>query len=450
IINLRIIFSCLLCFFVLPAASFAENEKGLISHNQIIIQLVNHLGAKDDATRNEAGIALRSTAKREDVEFLVSSLRKGNQVEKQVFLIETLARIGDERAVPGLIFELEHGSREAKLAAITALGYIGSDQPIAFLTKIAKSVSDVEMSMRAISALGRIGSQRALYALENTSAKFHSKERESLKRATKWAIEYASPDFDKEGISTNLGPGRRMIRSYRGMRFYYYFPGTIDKDPSKTWLLVCVHDNDLDAKRLADYCWKYGRENRVAVLVPYFDNINYPEYWNFDLRSDRSDVRFLELVDYLSRYTQINNNEIYLFGLGKGAEFVQRFVLAYPDKVAKAASVLPDELSEYSADKVFPEGVGPTVFAPDIQIDLKKFIKTDIALFYNDQSAEGKRVQRELDALLRWANKKGMRSRIATRVSVLGSDAKSSRESGMIKHNVRVWDEAVNYLLEEN
>ena len=410
-------------------------SKVRISHDVLVDELLRRLNSPDERTRLEAGLALRRTTTLADVEKLVRILKKGNNRDKQLFIIESLANLQDKRAGEGLRFEVNHGDEETRKAAVTALGNLAFNWPISTLVKVLRREKDDEVRKRAASSLGNIGSPQAIYALRTSLGLLE--ESPGAKNAAFWALERARGEIDEERIDTDLPRGRRLSLMYKGTRYFFYHPAnrreaSATKSGLRPWLLVCLHDGDLRAEDVFNICYKAAKKVQLAVLVPVIDNINFPDYGTFNVRGQRADKRLLELIDHVGQNAQLSTREIYLFGYGVGGDLAHRFSMAYPKRIARAAYecnsfTLPD------TEVFFPRGLAPSPLAPDVKVDMYSFLKTDQLLIMRKNNPEAVRTGKEFfEATTHYAEINGIRGRIAART---------------VDVKYEIWGEAEKFLL---
>ena len=401
------------------AKANAAEQAGLssISHEVLIDEILRRMSSPDERTRLEAGLALRKTAKLSDVENLVKVLKRGNNRDKQLFLIETLGGLQDRRAGEALRFEVEHGDIETKRAAVTALGNLNFNWPIPVLVRTLRKSDDDELRKRAASALGQIASTQAVYALRTSLASLE--ESVGAKNAAFWALEKARGEVDDEQVDTKMPRGRRLQLFYKGTKYFFYHPANrrgagINKVGLRPWLLVCVHDADLRAEELFNICWRAGKKRQMAVLVPVIDNLRFPEYGNFNMRGQRFDKRLIELIEHVGQYASLTTREIYLFGYGQGGDFVHRFTMAYPKRIARSAF----ESASYTMpdpEAIFPRGLTKSPLASDVQIDMYQFMKTDSVAILRKNSESLREGKEFLEAMQHFSDINGIRNRLGAR-----------------------------------
>lgn len=416
----------------LDAGDEEKIEKDL-AHEAKIQDLLRGLSSPDEKTRIESGMELKNTVRLGDTSMLGQTLKRGNNLDKQLFIIDSLAKLGDKRAGEALRFETRHGELDSQRAAISALGRIQSDWPIPVLVRTLRQEKDDELRKRAASSLGTIGSTQAVYAIRTSLSKLE--ESPGARNAAFYALDYALGEIDPQRVDTDLPPGMRLTKYYKGMKYFFYHP-SIRKNASalksglRPWLLVCVHDGDLAASDVFQVCWKAAKQRQMAVLVPTFDAINYPEYGSFNMRGERSDLRLLELIEFLSKQVNLSVREMYMFGYGTGGDFVQRFVMTHPTRIARAAFeslqfTKPD--NEY----LFPKGLGINPLAKDLTVDMYPVLKTDLMLIHRKESPSYKDSKIFAEAIQDFADINGIRARMATKT---------------VEVKYEIWNEAEKFL----
>jgi len=411
-----------------------DSTEDTARHAVEIDEILRRLDSADEGTRLIATRKLSESARQSDVETLAKTLKRGNNRDKQLSIIETLGALGDKRAGDALRFEVQHGDEFTKRAAVTALGQLNFNWPVPILAKVLRKEKDDEMRKRAASALGQIGTPQAIYTLRTSLALLDDSP--GAKNAAYWALEKARGEIDDEQIDTEMPRGRRMQLYYKGTRYYFYHPANrremgVGKSGLRPWLLVCIHDNDLRAEELFNICYRSAKKAQLAVLVPVIDNMRYPDYANFNLRGERFDKRLLELIDHVGEHAGLTTREIYLFGYGDGGDFVQKFGMVYPKRIAKIAYecknyMVPDP------DAYFPKGLNRSPLAPDLGVDMYSVMKTDQMLILRKNSNSYRNGKEYFEAMEHYSLVNGIRERMNVR---------------SIDVKFEIWNEAEKFLL---
>lgn len=387
-----------------------EQADVVLDQHQLRLEaLLKELESKDEKVAIEAGIRLREEAFRSDVPFLSAVVKKGNPPTKQHFLVETLGLLGDSRAAEALRFEFEFGTEATRQAAAIAFGQLRFDWPIPLLAAqvLPARGGDMELAKVAAGALGAIGSVRAIDALRTS----YPEMSKSVKIAAAYALDVAEKKVDLNAVDSNFARGQRQTLYYKGLRYLFYQPA-IRLDEQKPWLLLCVHDSNLEYEVLFQQCVQIAKKEGLAVLVPFFDSMHYSDYGAFNIRGQRADKQVVELVDHIAKYANIETRELYLFGTGTGGDFVHRFVMAYPKRIARALAEVRN-FTYLNADELFPAGVKSNPLAPDIEIDVATFIKSDLKFVFTDKSPVVIRQSQFFKFVDAYAREAGIRRRLS-------------------------------------
>ena len=121
----------------------------------------------------------------------------------------------------------------------------------------------------------------------------------------------------------------------RPREFFLYSPAQrISGGP----LLVSVHgiarNAAAHAYRMIEQAERYG----VPVLAPLFSKRHYGQYQQLidPNTGARSDLALLDMVGAAARLTGADTSRLLMFGYSGGAQFVHRFAMAHPHRVASA------------------------------------------------------------------------------------------------------------------
>lgn len=399
-------------------ADLAENKK----HDELVSGLIDRLMVENDDKAVEVGLALKSHAKKSDLPKLVKALEGGGSLEAKVTLVEILGQLADDRAVKALRFEIQHGKWPVRLAAIDSLGYIKHGLVVSILSDILSNSSNDEAKLRAASALGRIGNGPARYALQTILKKTKSL---GARSAIKWALKRSGKMPDTDRTDSGIARGKKVLAYYRGTPFFFYVPYYRFKYQPSPRLLVCIHDYDLQIENLFNMCQKEALERRMAVLVPYFDNMTYPEYSNFNYRGERTDKRLFEIIEHLRTDIELETREIFFFGYGGGGDFAQRIVMAYPDRVARAAYSLTS-FTQADPNLPYPQGVKNNLYAPDVNIDVERFVKSDVSIYVKPDIMSTRQARRFFYLLDEYSARRGITKRFLVKEIGQGDDVQST------------------------
>jgi len=426
----QVILLSLLFLFISVNWTFAQDsiaEYGK-EHDKLIEELLKRLESKDDKDRIAAGIALEETANEGDLPKLVETLKRGNVPEKQVEIIRVLGKLGNPRVAGALRFELEHGKELAIHQAITALGKLHTNWAIPILVKaIPKtrligikhmSYNDFQRTSRGIVALYEIGTPRSIDALKVISVEMS----QEFAKLIHWLVKVSSGEIKLDEDINEIRRGKVHDLSFKRIPYKIYNATTLQKTPTRSKLLVCIHDFDFNIEALFSKCASIAKQRRMATLVPFFHPIDFLEYGTLNIRGRRADLMLIELLDHVRKLSLVETQEIFLYGEGVGASFVQRFVMAYPRRIARAAAYNP-ALMLPDAERIFPVGIGINPRAPDLDLNIYDFLKTNLAIAYPQESSTVDIIENFSNLVLSYEQEHGVTLRIEVSEGIKKSKA---------------------------
>jgi poly(3-hydroxybutyrate) depolymerase len=191
---------------------------------------------------------------------------------------------------------------------------------------------------------------------------------------------------------------RRVLLADPSQEYLVYVPSTGgDHAP----LVVSVHgisrNADQHARLLSTYSEMYG-----AVLVaPIFSVEQHPDYQRLGRvgRGKRADLALNMIVAEVATMTGAAAEKFHLFGFSGGAQFVHRYVMANPHRVAGAVMAAAGWYTFPDATRRFPYGTRMTKKLPSVRFDAEEFLSVPMTVMVgaDDDSQSGLRRSARLD-----------------------------------------------------
>ena len=120
-----------------------------------------------------------------------------------------------------------------------------------------------------------------------------------------------------------------------------------------------------------------------------------------------------------------------MFGYGLGGDFVQKFSMAYPTRIAKAAYEC-NNFTSPDPEAYFPKGLNITPLAPDIKVDMYSVMKTEQLLILRKNSDSIRDGKEYFEAMEHYSQVNGIRERLNVRT---------------VDVKFEIWNEAEKFLL---
>ncbi len=140
-------------------------------------------------------------------------------------------------------------------------------------------------------------------------------------------------------INEALQNGVMMIRTledHSGPAYLLYVPS---KGGENAPVFVTVHGISRDAIEQAYMYAGLAEHYGVVMIAPYFSEPPFSDYqfMGRNGHGQRADLTLDKIVDEVGRLTHARTDKLYLFGYSGGGQFVHRYTLAHPEKVARVA-----------------------------------------------------------------------------------------------------------------
>lgn len=222
------------------------------------------------------------------------------------------------------------------------------------------------------------------------------------------------------------------LQRLRGDEEQEYFVYVPSQGGAKAPLFVTVHgisrNADVHFEKYVPFAEQYG----VVLVAPLFPESRYPDYQCLGTMSKgaRADHMLERIVTEAAQMTGACPDKLYLFGYSGGGQFVHRYTMAYPHRVARAVVGASGWYTFPDAEMEFPHGLRPNPQLPGVVFDPTAFVKvpTMVVVGENDvartsslnQTPEVDRRQglTRAERGMRWSEEMG---RLAERHGVVGN-----------------------------
>lgn len=182
---------------------------------------------------------------------------------------------------------------------------------------------------------------------------------------------------------------RMRLEEDHGQEYFVYVPSTTRRESP---LFVTVHgisrNADVHAAKYAPFSERYG----VTLAAPLFPSDRYPDYQCLgrEGQGDRADRMFDQIIAEVARKTGADATRLYLFGYSGGGQFVHRYAMAYPDRVARLVVGAAGWYTFPDASTQYPLGLRPTPSLPDLSWEEARFVQvpTMVVVGENDTGRE--------------------------------------------------------------
>jgi len=175
---------------------------------------------------------------------------------------------------------------------------------------------------------------------------------------------------------------QRTLQTDAHQKYFLYVPR---RGGNNAKIFVTVHGISRNvtehAKKFSAFAEKFG----VVMIAPYFPADRFPDYQRLGLKGKRADKVLNEIVSEVAQLTGASARKLYLFGYSGGAQFVHRYMLAYPERVAKIALGAPGWYTFPNLTLKFPRGIQASRSLPQIRFDPAQFLNIPVCVLVGEK-----------------------------------------------------------------
>ena len=205
------------------------------------------------------------------------------------------------------------------------------------------------------------------------------------------------------GLRDRPSPGvlaRLRLASEPRQLYYVYRPRTALAGAP---LVIAVHGISRNARRHAERLAPLAERYGAVLVAPLFDKRRFPDYQRLgrEGRGERADQMLERIIAEVETRTGAGGRRVYLFGFSGGGQFVHRFAMAYPDRVASyvvgAAGwyTFPDETI------AFPRGTRIRRCLHDVCFDPDQYLQVPALVLVGERDVNEGRALRHTAAVSR-------------------------------------------------
>ena len=197
-----------------------------------------------------------------------------------------------------------------------------------------------------------------------------------------YPVEPAPPGLKRPFVT------RHVLVSDPRLAYLLYVPEVRSPEPR---LVVSIHganrNIDVHARLLSAYAEMYG----AVLLVPHFSAARYGDYQRLGRigRGKRADLALHRIVGEAAALSGIPGDRFHLFGFSAGAQFVHRYAMAYPHRVASAVIADAGRFTLPDPKRRFPRGIRSTPKLPGVRFDPDAFLRVTMKVLVGALDAGG-------------------------------------------------------------
>lgn len=229
-------------------------------------------------------------------------------------------------------------------------------------------------------------------AKEATSLPVYNRETLAKASAALALIGPAQRRSEDKSKPSHVAPGKESSWSLPARRV---LQRVLQVDPMQEYLLyvpssgganapifVAVHGLACNPHELARVFSTYCETAGVVMIAPIFTTAQHADYQRLGRvgRGTRADITLERCVAEVVALTNANAGQLHLFGYSGGAQFVHRYLMAHPHRVAGAVAASAGWYTFPDPKVRFPYGVRQQRLLPGVSFNPEEFLRVPISV----------------------------------------------------------------------
>lgn len=165
----------------------------------------------------------------------------------------------------------------------------------------------------------------------------------------------------------------RRIDGMSQMNYFIYFPQNAREDNR---IFYSIHGISRNAEEHIEGFITQAEKHGTIVIAPLFPKEDFPRYQQLgsSANQQRADMAFNHVLQDAHEWLGIPPAPMHLFGFSGGGQFLHRYAMFYPKRVAKMALAAPGWYTFPNPDRKYPYGIKSTRDWPNLKFVLEKFL----------------------------------------------------------------------------
>jgi len=166
----------------------------------------------------------------------------------------------------------------------------------------------------------------------------------------------------------------RTIDGMSPIEYFVYIPLSYQDDGK---VLYTIHGITRNAHEHIEGFSGQAEKHGTILVAPLFSKEHFPRYQQLgtSAQQDRADMAFDHILQDVHEWLEITPAPMRLFGFSGGGQFLHRYAMFYPKRVARMVLTAPGWYTFPDPDRKYPYGIKSTNEWPHLKFSLEKFLQ---------------------------------------------------------------------------
>lgn len=178
-------------------------------------------------------------------------------------------------------------------------------------------------------------------------------------------------------MTDTLHPGKIYHRTIDGMSQMNYIVYIPKERRDETKIIYTIHGISRNAEEHITGFIPQAEQYGTVIIAPLFPKNNFPRYQQLgtSVNKERADMAFDQVLQDAHEWLKIPPAPMHLFGFSGGGQFVHRYAMFYPKRVARMVLAAPGWYSFPDPERKYPYGIKSTRDWPKLTFAMESFLQ---------------------------------------------------------------------------
>ena len=182
-------------------------------------------------------------------------------------------------------------------------------------------------------------------------------------------------------------PGQIHRRTISGMSQTQYFVYIPHQPAEPQRILYSIHGISRNAEEHVRGFIPQAEKFGAIVIAPLFPKEDFPRYQQLGTSAnlERADMAFDHVLQDAHEWLGVSPAPMRLFGFSGGGQFLHRYAMFYPKRVARMVLAAPGWYTFPDPDRKYPYGIKSTREWPQLKFALERFLQIPTMVMVGEQ-----------------------------------------------------------------
>ena len=188
-------------------------------------------------------------------------------------------------------------------------------------------------------------------------------------------------------MTETLQPGKIYHRSIDGMSQTNYFVYIPKETTAEKRILYTIHGISRNAEEHIQGFIAQAERYGAIIIAPLFPREAFPRYQQLgtSVNQERADMAFDHVLQDAHEWLGIPPAPMRMFGFSGGGQFLHRYAMFYPKRVARMVLAAPGWYTFPNPEQKYPYGIKSTKEWPNLKFAMEKFLQISTLVLVGEE-----------------------------------------------------------------